>query len=81
MTNVSSSGLSLGGIPKVALIAPWVASGASKVLIVRAGCQSGMPLGLPLVHLHPVLVIEPGGISAYIGKGQTKSNQERKALV
>ena len=36
MTNVSSSGLSLGGIPKVALIAPWVASGASKVLIVRS---------------------------------------------
>ena len=29
--NVSPRGLSLGSIPKVTLIAPWVASEASKV--------------------------------------------------
>ena len=25
--------------------------------------QSGMPSGLPLVHLHPASVVEPGGMS------------------
>ena len=46
--------------------------------------QSGMPSGLPPVHLHPTSVVEPGGMNEYgtsIGKGQTKSDQGRKASV
>ena len=67
-----------------------------------------MPSGLPLVHPHPISVVEPGGTNmakddirstlgaspphltdrsgrggygTCVGKGQIKSNQERKALV
>ena len=46
--------------------------------------QSEVPSGLSLVHLHPTSLVEPGGMNEYgasIGKGQTKSDQGRKALV
>ena len=69
---------------KVTLIKPQVAAEASKILMVRKGCQSGMPSGLHLVHFHSLSVIELGGSSmspACMAKGQTKSGQERKALV
>ena len=48
---------------KVTLITPQVAVEASKILMVRRGCQSGMPSGLPLVHFQPLLVVEVGGSS------------------
>ena len=45
--------------------------------------QSGMPSGLPLVHLHPHLGGRTGRdeYGACVSKGQTKSNQGRNASV
>ena len=41
-----------------------------------------MPSDLPLVHLYPASVVEPGGeYSTYVSNGQTKSDQGRKASV
>ena len=62
VTNVSPSGLAGEAFWKDALIAPRVASEASKVLMVRSW-TSEMPSGLPLVHPDPVLVVELGGTS------------------
>ena len=76
------SGLSLGGIPE-GYSAPWVASEASKVLMamswtsVRDAIRSTPGASPP--HL--------GGRTgrdeyvACVGEGQTKSDQERKAVV
>ena len=50
-------------IQKVTLITPQVAAEASKILMVRRGCPSGMPSGPPLVHFHPLSVVELGGSS------------------
>ena len=57
--NVSPSSLSLGGIPEGYFDCTRVASEASKILKAR----NWTPSGLPLVHLHPVSVVEPGGTS------------------
>ena len=52
---------------KVTLIAPWVASEASKVLTMRNWTlvwdAPGASPGLPLVHLHRISVVEQGGTS------------------
>ena len=83
MTNVSPSGLSLGGIPKVTLMAPQVASEASKVLMVRSWTSVRDAIRSTPGASPPCL----GGRAwrdeyiACISKGQTKSDQERKALV
>ena len=63
---------------KVTLIAPWVASEASKVLMVRNWTSSGMPSDLPLVHPHPVSVVEPGGMSMLPMSVRDKLNPTRK---
>ena len=83
MTNGAPSGLSLGGIPKVTLMAPQVASEASKVLMVRSWTS-----------VRDAIRSTPGAsptrlggrtrrdeYDTCVGKGQTKSDQERKALV
>ena len=60
--NVSPSGLAWEVFQKVTLIAPRVASEASKVLMVR-GCTSVWDaIRCALEHLHPVSA-EPGGTS------------------
>ena len=46
---------------KVTLIAPRVASEASKVSGEALDSQVGMLSGLPLVHPHLISVVEPGG--------------------
>ena len=86
--DASPSHLSLGNITKDYSDPLWVASEEEKKSNKGLGgmelSQSGMPSGLPLVHLHPTSVVEPGGMNEYgtsIGKGQTKSDQGRKALV
>ena len=53
---------SLGGIPEDYSDCARVASEASKVLMVRSW-TSGMSSGLPLVHPHPISVVELGGTS------------------
>ena len=53
---------SLGGIPEDYSDCVRVASEASKVLMVRSW-TSGKPSGPPLVHPHPISVVEPGGTS------------------
>ena len=83
MTNVFSSSLAWEAFQKVTLIAPRVASEASKVLMVRSW-----------VSVRDAIRSTPGaspprfggrnGRDEYvgcIGKGQTKHDQERKALV
>ena len=62
-----STGPSLGGIPKSYSAPPWVASEekgkSNKGLSGMELNQSGMPSGLPPVHLHPTSVVQPGGTS------------------
>ena len=81
--NVSPSGLAWEAFQKVSLIAPWVASEVNMVLMVRS-CMSVRDAirstpGASPPHL--------GGRTrrdkyiACIGKGQTKSDQERKVLL
>ena len=83
MTNVSPSGLSLGGIPKVTLMAPQVASEASKVLMVRSWTSVRDTIrstrGASPPHLSGRMARDE--YVTCVGKGQTKSDQERKALV
>ena len=68
---------------KVTLIAPWVASVASKVLMVKSWTSVWDAIrSTPVASPHR-LGGRPGRDEyvAYVSKGQTKSNQERKALV
>ena len=60
--NVSPSSLAWEAFWKDTLIAPRVASEASKVLMMSSW-MSEMPSGLPLVHPDPILVVELGGTS------------------
>ena len=68
---------------KVILIAPWVASEASKVLMVKSWMSVRYAIrstpGASLPHLGDGT--ERDEYSACIGKGQINSDQERKALV
>ena len=83
VTNVSPSGLAWEAFWKVTLIAPRVASEASKVLMVKSWTSVRDAIrstpGASPPHL--------GGRTrrdeyvACVGKGQTKSDQGRKALV
>ena len=61
--NVSPSGLSLGGIPEgYSDCTPGSIRGTQgfngEELDISLGCHQ-----VPLVHLHPALVVEPGGTS------------------
>ena len=83
VTNSAPSGLAWEAFQKVALIAPWLASEANNVLIVRSWTSVRDAIrstpGASPPHL--------GGTTrrdeyvACISKGQTKSDQERKPLV
>ena len=42
------------------------------------GCQAGMPSGLPLVHLHPISVVEPGGMSMLPASVRDRLSPTRK---
>ena len=68
---------------KVTLIAPWVASEASKVLMMRNWTSVWdairSALGASPPHLGGRTARDEYG--AYVSKGQTKSDQGRKALV
>ena len=50
---------------KASLLHPWwhQRKGQIKGLGGMEQNQSGMPSGLPLVHLHPASMVEPGGMS------------------
>ena len=65
--DASPTSTSLGGIPKSYSTPPQVASEekgkSNKSLGGMELNQSGMPSGLPLVHLHHTLVVEPRGTS------------------
>ena len=58
----------------VTLVAPQVASEVSKVLMVR----SWMPSGLPLVHPHPIWVVETGGMSMSLVLVRDRLSMTRK---
>ena len=58
----------------VTLVAPQVASEVSKVLMVR----SWMPSGLPLVHPHPIWVVEMGGMSMSLVLVRDRLSMTRK---
>ena len=78
--NVSPRGLAWEALWKVTLIAPWVASEASKVLMVRSSVRDAIkstPGAFP-----PCLRgrTRRDECDACISKGQTKSNQEGKAF-
>ena len=68
---------------KVTLIAPWVASEASKVLMVRSWIAVRDAIRSTPGAFPPRLVGRTGRdeYGTCIGKGQTKSNQGRKASV
>ena len=63
--DASPTSTSLGGIPKSYSTPPQVASEekgkSNKSLGGMELNQSGMPSGLPLVHVHPASVVEPEG--------------------
>ena len=68
---------------EVTLIAPWEASEASKVLMVKSWTSvrdtiRSTPGASPS---HPSGRIRRDEYSAYVSKGQTKSSQGRKVLV
>ena len=78
----SPSGLSLGGILE-GYSAPWVASEASKVLLVR-NWTSVRDVIRSTPGASPTCLSGRTGRDEYgirIGKGQTESDQRRKALV
>ena len=82
MTNGPPSGLSLGGILE-GYSAPWVASEASKVLLVR-NWTSVRDVIRSTPGASPTCLSGRTGRDEYgirIGKGQTESDQRRKALV
>ena len=83
MTNVSPSGLSLGGIPQGYSDCAPVASEASKALKVRSWMSVRYAIrsfpGASPSHLSGRT--RRGKYGACVGKGQTKSGQGRKALV
>ena len=82
VTNVPPSGLSLGGILE-GYSAPWVASEASKVLLVR-NWTSVRDVIRSTPGASPTCLSGRTGRDEYgirIGKGQTESDQRRKALV
>ena len=68
---------------KVTLTVPWVASEASKVLMVRGWTAERDAIRSTPGASPPRLRGRPGRdeYGACIGKGQIKSDQERKALV
>ena len=68
---------------KVTLIAPWVASEASKVLMVGSWTSVRDTIRSTPGASPPCLGGRTGRdeYGTCIGKGQTKSDQERKALV
>ena len=81
--NVSPSGLAWEAFWKVTLIAPWVASEVSKVLIVRSW-MSVRDAIRPTPDVSPPRLGGRTGRDEQvicISKGQTKSDQGRKALV
>ena len=62
--NVSPSGLGLGGILECySGCTPGGIRGKQGFNGETLDISPGMPSGLPLVHLHPTLVVEPGGMS------------------
>ena len=83
MTNISPSGLSLGGILEGYSDCTRVASEARKVLMLRSWTSDWDAIrstpGASPPHLGGKTGREEYG--ACVGKGQTKSDQERKALV
>ena len=83
MINVSLSSLAWEAFWKVTLIALWVASEASKVLMVRSWMSVRDAIRSTPEASPPHLGGRTGRneYGACIGKGQIKSNQERKALV
>ena len=68
---------------KVTLIAPWVASEASKILMVRSWMSERDAIRSTPGASPPHLGGRTGRdeYSTCVSKGQTKSNQGRKALV
>ena len=83
VTNVSHSGQALGAFRKVALVVPQVASEVSKVLMVRSWTSVRDAIRSTPGASPPCLSGRNGRDEyvACIGKGQTKSDQERKTLV
>ena len=81
--NVFLSGLNLGGFQKVTLIVPQVASEASNVLMVRNGTLVWDAIRSTSGASPPCLSGRTGkdNYGARVSKGQTKSDQGRKASV
>ena len=81
MTNVSPSGLAWEAF-QVTLIAPWVASEASKVLMVRSWIAVRDAIRSTPGAFPPRLVGRTGRDEdgTCDGKGQTKSEQEGKSF-
>ena len=83
MRNVSPSSLAWEAFWKVTLIAPQVASEVSKVLMVRSWTSVRDTIrstrGASPPHLSGRMARDE--YVTCVGKGQTKSDQERKALV
>ena len=83
VTNFSPNCLAWEAFQKVTLIAPWVASEAKKLLMVRSWTSIRDAIRSTPDTSPPRL----GGRTrsdeycVCVGKGQIKSNQERKALV
>ena len=83
VTNVSPSGLAWEAFRKVALIVPQVASEASKGLMVRSWTSVRDAVRSTPGASPPCLTGRTGRDEyvTCIGKGQTESDQGRKALV
>ena len=83
LKNVSPSGLSLGDIPEAYSDCTQVTSEANKVLMVRSWTSVRDAIRSTPSASPPRLGGRTGRdeYDACVGKGQTKSNQERKALV
>ena len=77
--NVSPRGLSLGGIPGVTLIAPWVGIRGKQVFsMVRSWTLVRDAIRSTLVHPHPVSVAEPGGTSVTPASVRDRLSPTRK---
>ena len=82
VTNVSLSSLAWEAFWKVTLISPWVASEASKVLMVKSWMSVRYAIrstpGASLPHLGDGT--ERDEYDSCVNMGQTKSNQKGKAF-
>ena len=78
VTNVPPAVLAGEAFQKVTLIALWVASEVSKVLMMKSWTSVRDTMKSPLMHPHPMSVVEPRGTSVMPASVRDRLSLTRK---